>query len=88
MAFKLKTGKTLNKFLAGMGVATGIGLIASAVAPNMAGSGILKAAEGIAAYGVGGIESAAGAVIPMLAGSSLTAFTGSNSEGNVQVESL
>jgi hypothetical protein len=88
MAFKLKTGKTLNKFLAGMGIATGIGLIASAISPNMAGSGLLKAAEGITAYSVGGIEAAAGAIIPMLAGGSLTAFTGANSMGNVQESSL
>ena len=88
MAFKLKTGKTVNKVLAGMGIATLGGLVLGAVAPSLAGTTAGKVIEGAAAYGVGGLESVAGAAVAMFAGNSLTAFTGANSEGNTQVESL
>ena len=56
MAFKLKTGKTVNKILAG--------------------------------YGIGGIESAIGAIATSVIGSSVSTFTGSNSMGNLQETSL
>ena len=88
MAFKLKTGKTLNKILAGAGIASLGGVILGSIAPSVAGSTMGKVIEGAAAYGVGGLESVVGAAVAMFAGNSLTAFTGSNSEGNVQVESL
>ena len=65
MAFKLKTGKTINKILAGAGIVTLGSLVLSAVAPGMMGSTTGKILEGAAAYGVGGIESLAGAAITM-----------------------
>ena len=88
MAFKLKTGKTINKVLAGAGLATLGTVILGAVAPSLAGSTMGKALTTAAAFGVGGIESAAGAIATSFMGNSLTAFTGANAEGNVQVESL
>ena len=52
MAFKLKTGKTINKVLAGAGiVALGTTLL-SVVSPGFAGSTMGKAVEGAIAYGV------------------------------------
>ena len=68
MAFKLKTGKTINKILAGGTVGK-----------------IIPAA---AAFGIGGIESAIGAVATSVIGSSNMAFTGANAMGNVQEDSL
>ena len=88
MAFKVKTGKTINKVLAGVGIATLGGLVLGAVAPSLAGGTTGKIIEGAAAYGVGGIESLAGAAIPMFLGSSLHSFSGSTALDNVQTESL
>ena len=88
MAFKLKTGKTMNKVLAGVGIATLGSLILGAVAPQFASGATGKIIEGAAAYGVGGIESLAGAAIPMFLGSSLHSFSGSTALDNVQTESL
>ena len=88
MAFKLKTGKTMNKILAGAGIATLGTVILGAIAPSLAGSTMGKAITSAAAFGVGGIESLAGAIGSSFLGGSLTAFTGPTSEGNVQVESL
>jgi len=47
-----------------------------------------KALTTAAAFGVGGIEAAAGAVATSFMGSGITSFTGPNAEGNVQVDSL
>ena len=55
MAFKLKTGKTINKFLAGIGIASLGTIILSAVAPGIVGTTAGKVIEGAAAYGVGGL---------------------------------
>ena len=88
MAFKLKTGKTINKVLAGAGIASLGGLILGAIAPTIAGSTMGKAITTLGAYGIGGIESAAGAIATSFMGSSLTAFTGPTAEGNVQGDSL
>ena len=88
MAFKLKSSKTMNKILAGAGIASLGGVILGALAPSLAGSTMGKALTSAAAFGIGGIESAAGAIATSFLGNSLTSFTGSNSEGNVQVESL
>tara|TARA_Y100000310_G_scaffold259622_1_gene268336 strand:- start:198 stop:464 length:267 start_codon:yes stop_codon:yes gene_type:complete len=88
VAFKLKTSKTLNKILAGAGIATLGTVILGALAPSLAGSTMGKALTSVAAFGVGGIESLAGAVGSSFIGNSLTAFTGANSEGNVQMDSL
>ena len=88
MAFKLKTGKTINKVLAGAGIATLLGVGLSAISPGIAGSTMGKAIEGIAAYGVGGLESVAGAAAAMFLGQSVRSFSGANALDNVQTESL
>jgi hypothetical protein len=88
MAFKLKTGKTINKVLAGAGIATLLGVGLGAVAPGIAGSTMGKVIEGAAAYGVGGLESVAGAAAAMFLGHSVRSFTGANALDNVQTESL
>jgi len=88
VAFKLKTGKTVNKILAGAGIASLGGLVLGAVAPSIAGTTAGKVIEGAAAYGVGGLESVAGAAIAMFAGHSIRSFSGANALDNVQTESL
>ena len=65
VAFKLKTGKTINKVLAGAGIVALGSLVLGAIAPNMLGSTTGRILEGAAAYGVGGIESLAGAAVTM-----------------------
>jgi hypothetical protein len=84
----LKTGKTVNKVLAGMGIATLGGIVLGAIAPGMAGTTAGKALEGAVAYGVGGFESVIGAVGAMFLGQGVRSFSGANSLDNVQVESL
>ena len=84
----LKTGKGLNKFLAGAGIASLGALALGAIAPGIAGTTTGKIIEGAAAYGVGGVESLAGAVVPMFLGSTMKAFSGSTALDNVQTESL
>jgi len=86
MAFKLKTGKTVNKILAGMGVVAAVGLGTSFLAPAYADSPVTKAVEGIAAYGIGGVESLIGAGATMLAGQG--AARGARSLDNTLTESL
>jgi hypothetical protein len=84
MAFKLKTGKTINKVLAGAGiVALGTTLL-SVVSPGFAGSTMGKAVEGALAYGVGGVESLVGAGATML----LAHRSGARSLDNTLTESL
>ena len=88
MAFKLKTGKTVNKILAGAGIAA-LGTVAlGAISPNLAGGTVGKIIPAAAAFGIGGIESAIGAVATSIIGSSNMAFTGANAMGNVQEDSL
>jgi len=65
VAFKLKTGKTINKVLAGAGVVALLGIVGNAVAPGFMGSTMGKAVEGIAAYSIGGVESVIGAAATM-----------------------
>jgi hypothetical protein len=84
MAFKLKTGKTLNKVLAGAGIVTLLGVVGNMVAPGFMGSTMGKAVEGIAAYSVGGLESVIGAVGAMFIGGR----TASTSLDNTLTESL
>ena len=84
MAFKLKTGKTINKVLAGAGIVTLLGVVGSAIAPGFMGSTMGKAVEGIAAYSVGGLESVIGAVGAMFVGGR----TASTSLDNTLTESL
>ncbi len=84
VAFKFKTGKTINKILAGAGiVALGTTLL-SIVNPQFAGSTMGKAVEGIAAYGIGGVESLIGAGATMMLG----AHSGTRSLDNTLTESL
>ena len=86
MAFKFKTSKTVNKVLAGAGI---VALATTAInwfAPAYADSGITKAVEGIAAYGVGGVESVIGAGAPMLMGQRMA--RGSRAVDNTQTETL
>lgn len=86
MAFKLKTGKTVNKILAGAGIVALATTATSFLAPAYADSGITKAVEGIAAYGVGGVESLIGAGATMLMGQRMA--RGSRALDNVQTETL
>jgi len=72
MAFKLKTGKTLNKILAGAGIVTILGVVGNMVAPGFMGSTMGKAVEGLAAYSVGGVESLIGAGAAMFIGGRTT----------------
>jgi len=88
MAFKLKAGKTINKVLAGAGIVALGSVVLGALAPQLAGSTMGKALEGAAAYGVGGVESLAGAALTMFAGNSLRSFSGSSALDNIQTESL
>ena len=84
MAFKLKTGKTINKVLAGAGIVALLGVVGNYVAPGFMGSTMGKAVEGIAAYSVGGLESVIGAVGAMFIGGR----TASTSLDNTLTESL
>ena len=72
MAFKLKTGKTINKVLAGAGVVALLGIVGNTVAPGFMGSTLGRAVEGIAAYSIGGVESVIGAAATMFMGASTT----------------
>ena len=88
MAFKLKTGKTVNKLLAGAGIVALGTTILGMVAPSFMGSTAAKVVLPAIGYGVAGAEGAVGAVITEVAGHSLTSFSGPTAEGNVQVDSL
>ena len=72
MAFKLKTGKTINKVLAGAGVVALLGIVGNTVAPGFMGSTLGRAVEGVAAYSIGGVESVIGAAATMFMGSRTT----------------
>jgi hypothetical protein len=84
----LKTGKTINKVLAGAGIVSLGTLILGAVSPGLMQGTLGKVILPAVSFGVGGLESVAGAVIAEFAGSSLTSFTGASSFDNVQTESL
>ena len=85
MAFKLKTGKTINKVLAGAGVVALLGIVGNAVAPGFMSSTMGKAVEGIAAYSIGGVESLVGAAATMFIGPRII---GSTSLDNTLTQSL
>jgi hypothetical protein len=85
VAFKLKTGKTINKVLAGAGVVALLGIVGNAVAPGFMGSTMGKAVEGIAAYSIGGVESLVGAAATMFIGPRII---GSTSLDNTLTQSL
>ena len=84
MAFKLKTGKTINKVLAGAGVVTLLGVVGNMVAPGFMGSTMGKAVEGLAAYSIGGVESVIGAAATMFVGDR----SGTRALDNTLTESL
>jgi len=84
MAFKLKTGKTVNKVLAGAGIVTLLGVVGNMVAPGFMNSTMGKAVEGIAAYGVGGVESVIGAAATMF----IADRSGTRALDNTLTESL
>ena len=88
MAFKAKIPKWLAKLLAGAGIVTVGGMVLNRFAPDVMQSALGKVALPLASYAVGGAEAAIGAIGTEVIGGSLTAFTGPNAEGNVQVESL
>ena len=88
MAFKLKTGKTVNKLLAGAGIVALGSLVLNQVSPGLMQGTLGKIILPAISYGVGGGEAAVGAVITEVAGHSLTSFSGPTAEGNVQVDSL
>ena len=86
MAFKLNTSKTVNKVLAGAGIAALAGTAITYLAPGYIDSPMAKAAEGIIAYGVGGVESLVGAAATMFIGG--TAAKGVRSLDNTLTETL
>ena len=85
VAFKLKTGKTINKVLAGAGIVSLGSLVLGMVAPQLLGSTTGKIIEGAAAYGVGGVESLAGAAHTMFIGPRVS---GSTALDNTLTQSL
>ena len=84
VAFKLKTGKTINKVLAGAGIVALGTLVLNAVSPGLMGGTLGKVILPAVSYGVGGLESVAGAVITEFAGHA----SGSRSLDNTLTESL
>ena len=84
VAFKLKTGKTINKVLAGAGIVALGTLVLNAVAPGMMQGSLGKVILPAVSYGVGGLESVAGAVITEFAGHA----SGSRALDNTLTESL
>jgi hypothetical protein len=88
LAFKLKTGKTVNKVLAGAGIVALGGLVLNQVMPGFMQGTLGKAVLPALSFGVGGIESAAGAIVTEMVGSGARAFTGPSAMVNVETESL
>jgi formylmethanofuran:tetrahydromethanopterin formyltransferase len=86
MAFKLKTGKTVNKVLAGAGIVALATTVTSWLAPAYADSPAIKAVEGIVSYGVGGVESVIGAGATILLGSRMN--RGAQALDNTRTETL
>jgi len=84
VAFKLKTGKTINKVLAGAGIVALGTLVINAVSPGLMGGTLGKVILPAVSYGVGGLESVAGAVITEFAGHA----SGSRALDNTLTESL
>jgi hypothetical protein len=84
MAFKLKTGKTINKVLAGAGIVALGTLVLNAVSPGLMQGTLGKVILPAAAFGVGGLESVAGAVVTEFAGHA----SGSRALDNTLTETL
>lgn len=68
MAFKLKTSKTINKVLAGAGIVALGTLIFNSVSPGFLQGTMGKIILPAVSFGVGGVESLAGAVVTEFAG--------------------
>ena len=68
MAFKLKTSKTINKVLAGAGIVAIGSLILNRVSPGLMQGAMGKVILPAVSFGVGGVESLAGAVVTEFAG--------------------
>jgi|TARA_R100000306_G_scaffold41029_1_gene40111 hypothetical protein len=84
MAFKLKTGKTINKVLAGAGIVA-LGTVAlNAVSPGLMGGSLGKLILPAVSFGVGGVESVVGAVLTEFAGHA----SGSRALDNTLTETL
>ena len=84
MAFKLKTGKTINKVLAGAGVVALGSLVLNAVSPGLMQGTLGKIILPAVSFGVGGVESLAGAVVSEFAGHA----SGTRALDNTLTESL
>ena len=84
MAFKLKTGKTVNKVLAGAGIVALGTLGLNAVAPGLMQGTLGKVILPAVSFGVGGVESLAGAVVSEFAGHA----SGTRALDNTLTESL
>jgi hypothetical protein len=84
MAFKLKTGKTINKVLAGAGIVA-LGTVAlNAISPGLMGGTLGKVILPAVSFGVGGVESVVGAVLTEFAGHA----SGSRALDNTLTETL
>ena len=84
MAFKLKTGKTINKVLAGAGIVALGSLILNTVSPGLMQGTLGKVILPAVSFGVGGVESLAGAVVSEFAGHA----SGTRALDNTMTESL
>ena len=84
MAFKLRTGKTINKVLAGAGIVALGSLVLNAVSPGLMQGTVGKVLLPAVSFGVGGVESLAGAVVTEFAGHA----SGSRALDNTLTESL
>ena len=84
MAFKLKTSKTINKVLAGAGIVALGSLILNMVSPGLMQGTVGKIILPAVSFGVGGVESLAGAVVTEFAGQA----SGARALDNTLTESL
>jgi len=84
VAFKLKTGKSINKVLAGAGVVALGSLILNTVSPGLMQGTLGKIILPAVSFGVGGVESLAGAVVSEFAGHA----SGTRALDNTLTESL
>ena len=84
MAFKLKTGKIIKKVLAGAGVVALGSLILNTVSPGLMQGTLGKVILPAVSFGVGGVESLAGAVVSEFAGHA----SGTRALDNTLTESL
>jgi len=84
VAFKLKTGKTINKVLAGAGIVALGSLILNTVSPGLMQGTLGKVILPAVSFGVGGVESLAGAVVSEFAGHA----SGTRALDNTLTESL